>query len=74
MTLRFEERFGPVRSALATAALFSLGHLLTPAPWRLAVFFPALLFAWVRNRTGTVVGASITHFLCNVALLILERS
>jgi hypothetical protein len=38
------------------------------------VFFPALLFAWVRNRTGTVVGASITHFLCNVALLILERS
>lgn len=74
MTLRFEERWGPVRSALATAALFSLGHLLTPAPWRLAVFFPALLFAWVRNRTGTVVGASITHFLCNVALLILERS
>jgi hypothetical protein len=74
ITLRFEERFGPVRSALATAALFSLGHLLTPAPWRLAVFFPALLFAWVRNRTGTVVGAAITHFLCNVALLILERS
>ena len=72
MTLRFEERWGPVRSALAAAALFSLGHLLTPAPWRLAVFFPALLFAWVRNRTGTVVGASITHFLCNVALLVLQ--
>jgi len=74
MTLRFEERWGPVRSALAAAALFALGHLLTPAPWRLAVFFPALLFAWLRNRTGTIVGASVAHFLCNVCLLLLERS
>jgi len=74
MTLRFEERWGPARSALAAAALFALGHLLTPAPWRLAVFFPALLFAWLRNRTGTIVGASVAHFLCNVCLLLLERS
>jgi membrane protease YdiL (CAAX protease family) len=74
MTLRFEERWGPVRSALAAAALFAVGHLLTPAPWRLTVFFPALLFAWLRNRTGTIAGASVAHFLCNVWLLILERS
>ena len=74
MTLRFEERWGPVRSALAAAGLFALGHLLTPAPWRLTVFFPALLFAWLRNRTRTIAGASIAHFLCNVWLLILERS
>ena len=74
MTLRFEERRGPVVAALAVAALFALGHLLTPAPWRLAVFFPALLFAWLRNRTRTVVGAAIAHFLCNVWLLVLERS
>jgi membrane protease YdiL (CAAX protease family) len=71
MTLRFEERWGPVRSALAAAALFALGHLLQPAPWRLLVFFPALLFAWLRNRTRTVVGASIAHFLCNVWQLVL---
>jgi membrane protease YdiL (CAAX protease family) len=74
MTLRFEERWGPVKSALAAATLFAAGHLLTPAPWRLAVFFPALLFAWLRNRTGTVIGAAIAHFLCNVWLLVLERS
>jgi membrane protease YdiL (CAAX protease family) len=74
MTSRFEERWGPIRSALVAAALFALGHLLTPAPWRLAVFFPALLFAWLRNRTKTIAGASIAHFLCNVWLLILERS
>jgi uncharacterized protein len=74
LTLRFEEQWGAVRSAVAAAALFALGHLLIPAPWRLAVFFPALLFAWLRNRTRTVVGASVAHFLCNVWLLVLERS
>jgi membrane protease YdiL (CAAX protease family) len=74
LTLRFEERWRPVTSALVAAALFSLGHLLTPTPWRLLVFFPALLFAWLRSRTGTIVGAAIAHFLCNVWLLVLERS
>lgn len=74
MTLRFEERWGPVRSAVAAAALFAIGHLLTPAPWRLAVFFPALLFAFLRNRTRTIVGASLCHFLSNVWLLLLEHS
>ena len=74
MTMRFEERRGPVSSAVIVAALFAAGHLLTPAPWRLAVFFPALLFAWLRNRTKTVVGASVAHFLCNVWLIVLERS
>jgi len=74
MTFRFEQRWGPVRSAVSVAALFALGHLLLPAPWRLLVFFPALLFAWLRYRTGTIVGAAIAHFLCNVWLLVLEQS
>jgi len=74
MTLRFEEEWTPLKSALVAAALFALGHLLEPAPWRLAVFFPALWFAWLRSRTGTIVGASIAHFLSNVWLLLLERS
>ena len=74
MTLRFEERWGPLRSAVAVAALFAVGHLLQPAPWRLLVFFPALLFAWIRQRTGTVVGASVAHFLCNAWLLVLASS
>ena len=74
MTLRFEERWRPVPSALAAAGFFALGHLLTPSPFRLAVFFPALLFAWLRNRTKTIAGAAIAHFLCNVWLLVLEHS
>ena len=72
MTTRFEERWGPASSALAAAGLFAIGHLIEPAPWRVMVFFPALLFAFLRNRTRTIVGASIAHWLCNVWLLLLE--
>ncbi len=72
LTLRFEEKLRPVPAALLAAALFAVGHLLTPAPWRLVVFFPALLFAFLRNRTGTVMGAALCHFLCNVWLLLLQ--
>ncbi len=83
MTLRLEERWPPRtrilgapigRAAILAAALFALGHLLEPAPWRLAVFFPALVFAWLRARTGTVVGAAVCHFVFNVWLLLLERA
>lgn len=81
LTLRLEERFPPRRrilgarigrAAVLSAALFAAGHLLVPAPWRLAVFFPALLFAWLRARTGTVVAAALCHFGFNVFLLALE--
>lgn len=74
MTMRFEERMKPVPAALLAALFFALGHLLTPAPWRLLVFFPALLFAFLRWRTRTIVAASICHFLCNVWLLVLTAS
>ena len=52
---------------LAAAAIFAVGHVATVhAPTRLAVFFPALVFGWLRARTGGI-GASVTfHMLCNV--------
>jgi hypothetical protein len=52
---------------VVTAAIFAIGHIATvPLPTRLAVFFPALLFGWLRARTGGI-GASLTfHMLCNV--------
>jgi membrane protease YdiL (CAAX protease family) len=54
-------------SVLATSAVFAIGHLLTiHDAGRLAVFFPSLLFGWLRARTGGV-GASIAfHAACNL--------
>jgi len=73
MTMRFEERKGPVASALIVAALFALGHLLTPAPWRLSVFFPALLFGWMRAKRGGIGAAIIFHAACNLLGDLLAR-
>ena len=59
---------------LATQALFAAGHLITGQPWRLATFFPGLLFGWLRARTGSVVAPVVAHALSNLLLLTLERS
>jgi len=51
---------------LLTAALFAVGHLAIFQASRLLVFFPALLFGWLRERTGTVVGSTLFHAGCNI--------
>jgi membrane protease YdiL (CAAX protease family) len=66
-------RIGP--GLLATAAIFAVGHIVTvQAPARLAVFFPALVFGWLRARTGGI-GASVGfHTFCNVYSQLLGRA
>jgi uncharacterized protein len=59
---------------LATQALFAVGHLVSGQPWRLATFFPGLLFGWLRARTGSVVAPVVAHALSNLLILTLERS
>lgn len=41
---------------VATSAIFAVVHFVVGfAPARLAVFFPSLLFGWLRDRTGGIV-------------------
>ncbi len=57
-----------------SALLFAAIHLFAvPSPYRLAVFFPGLLFAWVRERGGHVGAAIACHALSNVALAAIQR-
>jgi hypothetical protein len=52
---------------LVSAAIFAVGHVLTrPEPARLAVFFPALLFGWLRKRTGGIGAGVLFHAACNL--------
>jgi CAAX protease family protein len=52
---------------IVSSALFALGHVaVIPNPQRLAVFFPALLFGWMRARTGSIAAGAIYHALCNI--------
>jgi membrane protease YdiL (CAAX protease family) len=62
------------RAFWLTALLFAVGHLAIFQAWRLAVIFPALLFGWMRERTGTVMGAALFHAACNLLALVLEAS
>jgi membrane protease YdiL (CAAX protease family) len=65
----------PVGSAiLLTSILFAVGHVVTiPAAFRLAVFFPSLLFCWLRDRTDHIAGPVTLHVLSNLAMLTVMR-
>jgi membrane protease YdiL (CAAX protease family) len=48
--------------------------IVIPNPQRLAVFFPALLFGWMRARTGSIAPGAVYHALCNVLADLLHTS
>lgn len=59
---------------IVSAVIFAIGHwLTTPVPARLAVFFPALLFGWLRARTGGIGAGVLFHALCNMFSATLAR-
>ena len=81
---RLHDRWPPERRVLGVAldwrvwilqaALFALVHVATiPHPARLAVFFPGLLFGWMRAWRGGIGAAMLLHALSNVLAEILEK-
>jgi hypothetical protein len=61
-------------AVILTSALFALGHLIAiPSADRLAVFFPSLLFGWLRDRTGSIFWPVLLHALSNVLLEVLQH-
>lgn len=59
---------------LVSCALFAMGHLLTvPNPARLAVFFPALVFGYLRARTKGIGAGVLFHAMCNIYSATLGR-
>lgn len=59
---------------VVTSALFGIGHLLVPIGGaliasRMSVFFPALLFGWLKQRTGTIVAPVVYHACSNLMVL-----
>ena len=65
----------PLGALVVSSALFALGHLaVVPNPQRLAVFFPALVFGWMRGRTGSILAGATFHALCNIFADVLHTS
>ena len=62
--------WGLIVAAFAFAALHPI---LIPGFHRLLVFFPALLFGWLRARSQHIGAAVLIHALCNLLLAIVSR-
>lgn len=59
---------------VAQAGLFALIHLVGElALPRLAVFFPGLVFGWMRARRGGIAAALVFHASCNILATVLAR-
>lgn len=58
-----------------SSAIFVAGHMVVhPAAWQLGIFFPSLVFGWLRARTNSLVAPILYHALCNIGMFVLQRS
>ena len=47
--------------------IFAISHSLIQYQWwHLLIFFPALLFGWLREKTGTITASVFFHATCNL--------
>lgn len=58
---------------LITCVLFAFGHSLVQFQWwHFAIFFPSLVFGWMRARTGGIVAGAFFHAWANVTVSTLD--
>jgi membrane protease YdiL (CAAX protease family) len=60
---------------VVTSLIFALGHVATDVnPNRLSVFFPSLLFGWLRTRRQGIGCSAAFHAMCNLFASYLAHS
>jgi len=60
---------------VVSAFLFALAHVAVDLdPASMSVFFPGLLFGWLRARTGSLLAPILSHGSANVLSMLLIRS
>ena len=52
---------------------FAFGHTIVLFQWwHFATFFPGMVFAWLREKTGGVMAGAVFHAICNIAVIHLD--
>ena len=52
--------------ALLCCLVFALSHsLVAYRPWHVLIFFPALCFTWLKEKTGGILAPALFHAACN---------
>jgi uncharacterized protein len=60
---------------LLTCLLFAFGHSIVLFQWwHFAIFFPSLIFGWLRARSGGVAAGALFHAWCNVTVTFLDAA
>lgn len=55
------------RSLFVTSLIFAFSHsLIHQQWWHFSIFFPALAFGWLREKTGAITASVLFHALCNI--------
>ena len=55
---------------LVTSVLFAVSHwFMHPELWYILTAFPAIIFAWLREKTGSIWASALFHASCNVFAL-----
>ncbi|MBT3219519.1 MAG: CPBP family intramembrane metalloprotease [Proteobacteria bacterium] len=58
---------------LITCVIFAFGHSIVQFQWwHFAIFFPSLVFGWMRARTGGIVAGALFHAWSNITVSILD--
>ncbi len=58
---------------LATCVIFAFGHSIVSFQWwHFAIFFPSLVFGWMRAKTGDVIAGAIFHAWANITVALLD--
>ena len=59
--------------AVFATLYFAFGHSVVQFQWwHFATFFPGLVFAWMRERTGGVAAGALFHATCNVLVVSMD--
>ena len=60
-------------STIYTGIFFAFGHsIVTFQWWHFSIFFPSLLFSYLREKTDGILSAAMFHASCNVGIVILD--
>lgn len=57
----------PVLAILVTSLLFALAHSLIQVQWwHFSIFFPGLVFGWLKEKTGAITAPILFHAVSNI--------
>lgn len=63
-------RHASMLAIVVTSALFAMAHLPAGGAARLLTFFPGLLFGYLRQKSGGILGSIFCHAACNLMMMI----